>query len=532
MQPSQDIAVRFGLALVLFLASCSAPKRDSTSASPATPVGGSNATAGSTATAVPQTAGASGGTRTGQAQPQADGGRSPMQGIAPDADGGPGQPNTAGSDTVDWPSFSKNGDNTRYASQEKLIAEDNVAKLVRKWTWTEAAVTGTPAVVEGIVYFGDWKGSVHALAAVDGKVVWSTALQTGGGSSQLNDSALVTADTVYIGGSGAQLFAVDRKTGKKLWDPPITLDKQDKTMLWSSPTLAGNLVVTGIGSYAVFLGGAFRGSIVAVDAQTGAARWQTYVVPESGQGVSVWSSAAYDDTRKRLYIGTGQTYKLPASPNSDAVVSIDRDSGMLVWTHQYTADDAFSLTSATSGHDFDVGAAPNLFVDNGRALVGAGDKGGRYLALDRDTGAMVWSQTLTPGGRNGGVMGTAAYAQGVIYVTSNTGEPTSLAGAGGPPASTAFALSAATGDILWKTPLSDGSFGGVTVANGVVFATTIDGMLYALRAKDGHILWMDKMGGSAAGGISIVDGMIYVGNGWEWTPSGSLKGGLIAYGLP
>ena len=39
----------------------------------------------------------------------------------------------------------------------------------------------------------------------------------------------------------------------------------------------------------------------------------------------------------------------------------------------------------------------------------------------------------------------------------------------------------------------DGSFGGVTVANGVVFATTIDGMLYAMNAKDGHILWMDKI---------------------------------------
>jgi outer membrane protein assembly factor BamB len=96
----------------------------------------------------------------------------------------------------------------------------------------------------------------------------------------------------------------------------------------------------------------------------------------------------------------------------------------------------------------------------------------------------------------------------------------------------ARALRCAGPALRRETPFSDGSFGGVTVANGVVFATTIDGMLYALRAKDGHILWMDKMGGSAAGGISIADGMIYVGNGWEWTPSGSLKGGLIAYGLP
>lgn len=145
---------------------------------------------------------------------------------------------------------------------------------------------------------------------------------------------------------------------------------------------------------------------------------------------------------------------------------------------------------------------------------------------------MVWAQVLTPGGRNGGVMGSAAYAQGTIYVTSNTGEPTAIVGAGGPPGSTAFALRAANGDILWKTPLSNGSFGGVSVANGVVFATTIDGMLYALDTRDGHMLWMDKMGASAAGGVSVVDGTVYVGNGWEWLPTGSLQGGLIAYGLP
>src|SRR5712671_2969645 len=100
-------------------------------------------------------------------------------------------------------------------------------------------------------------------------------------------------------------------------------------------------------------------------------------------------------------------------------------------------------------------------------------------------------------------MGSAAYAEGVIYLTSNTGEPTSLIGNGGPPAATAFALKASTGDIVWKTPLLNGSFGAVTVANGVVFATSIDGMLYAFDAKDGKIIWMDKMGDSAAGGISV-----------------------------
>lgn len=539
MHTSVRAAGRFGLALTASLWwSCSSHKGNPNSAAPpsdTTTAGNAavNGTAGSPA-GIGGTAGSA--MQTTQTAPTPDAGRTMTAKADASAGAGTGAPDAAAMtetpQSSNWPSYGRDDDNTRYASQEKMIGVDTVAKLKRKWSWTGSGVTSTPAVVDGVVYFGDWKGTLHAVQAADGKEIWATSLQSGSGLAQLNDSPLVTDDTVYIGGSSAQLFAVDKKTGKQLWDPGVTLDMQQQTMLWSSPILAGDVVVTGIGSYAVFLGGSFRGSTVAVDAKSGKSKWQTYVVPDSGQGVSVWSSAAYDASRKMVYIGTGQTYALPASPYSDSVIALDRDSGKIAWVHQYTMDDAFSLSSTPTGHDFDVGAAPNLLLENGRVLVGAGDKGGRYLALDRETGDMVWEQMLTPGGRNGGVMGSAAYAEGVIYLTSNTGEPTSLVGAGGPPASSAFALKASSGEILWKTDLPDGSFGAVTYANGVAFATTIDGVLYAFNGKDGKILWMDKMGDSAAGGISVVDGVAYVGNGWEWLPTGSLAGGLIAYGLP
>jgi len=43
--------------------------------------------------------------------------------------------------------------------------------------------------------------------------------------------------------------------------------------------------------------------------------------------------------------------------------------------------------------------------------------------------------------------------------------------------------------VIWTRKLPLVGFGGATVANDVVFASTFDGTLWALSAKDGKILW-------------------------------------------
>src|SRR5690606_1375169 len=194
-----------------------------------------------------------------------------------------------------------------------------------------------------------------------------------------------------------------------------------RSVVFGSPVVAGGLVVVGIGSFEVFVPGdppTFRGSVVAVDLETGTEAWRFHVTAgdaREGPGVSVWSSPAVDADRGVVYVGTGQAYAPPAPPRSDAVLALDLRTGREVWSTQFTAGDAWTITQPT-GRDADVGAAPNLFRVGDTDAVGAGDKAGTYRALDRDTGAVLWERPLTEGGLQGGVMASAAVADGTVYV--------------------------------------------------------------------------------------------------------------------
>lgn len=448
--------------------------------------------------------------------------------------------------SADWPSYGRDGQNTRFNADEKRISKSNVNELVKKWDSAETGVapvgvTSTAAVVGDVVYFGDWSGKLQAVRASDGSSVWSTQLSstTTGPNAQLNASPFVSKKRVYIGGTDNQVFSVDRESGAKVWDPYASTGDQPQVILWSSPNVVEDTLIIGVGSFQVFLPGSytFRGNVVGLDAESGDNRWTTYLTEgteESGYGCSVWGSAAVDTERKWAFIGVGQAYSAPASKLSDAVVAIDYVTGELKWGHQFTENDIFTITQM--GEDFDVGASVILYEAGGKELVAAADKGGHLYALERQTGELAWGTMLTPGGRTGGVMASPAFADGRIYIFSNNGIAANL-GSMGPGSGSAFAVDGASGDIVWRKELTPGAFGGVAVANGVVFFTTLDGSIHALDADTGEELWRDKLlGGSAtnsAGGVTVANGMVFAGAGWAWTPLGAPPpGGLTAYGLP
>ncbi len=76
------------------------------------------------------------------------------------------------------------------------------------------------------------------------------------------------------------------------------------------------------------------------------------------------------------------------------------------------------------------------------------------------------------------------------------------------------ALDPATGRIIWQT--AEPAFGPVSVANGVVYAGSMDpaGHMRALDAKTGKILWSFASGGSVAGAPAIADGIVFWGLGY------------------
>ena len=159
-----------------------------------------------------------------------------------------------------------------------------------------------------------------------------------------------------------------------------------------------------------------------------------------------------------------------------------------------------------------------------------GDKAGVYAALDRRTGATIWAQRVPTGSHLGGIMTTAAYANGRLYLASNSwADQVNLHNPLN--RSTTYALDATTGAIRWSRVLPSASFGAMTNANGVVFQPTINGTVYALDSRNGEIVWSDEPGGDLGSGVSVAGGKVFVPFGfWFLTAPANPNGGLVAYG--
>lgn len=460
-----------------------------------------------------------------------------------------------------WVSHGGNVANQRHGCAETAITPESVENLEEIWRITPGSVVGTPVVFDGVVYFGSADRQVHAVELDSGDELWATPLE-----GAVQSSLAVTEDSVYAidlgtagraltgAGEAAQVYRLDREEGEILAQADYDHYGHKLSVGWSSPVFIedANLLVYGVASFEVFFaaGGqrTFRGNVRALDGDTLEERWFFDVTPEAdgnGPGVSVWSSPAVDTQLHRVFIGTGQGYEDPVSDMSDSLLAIDYQTGERAWVQQYTTDDKYVLMGADNGPDYDVGAPPVLFnLADGTPAVGVGDKEGTFHVHNRRTGDLIWETKLTPGSALGGVMQSAAYEDGEIYVNSNkTG--------GGTP--TLFALNAededgdGEGEVLWEQDLGDLQvFGATTVINGVILFGDMNGEIHVRRATDGVVIWDDphEVAGTGAqrnieaiaAGISVVNGTVLVPFGAEAFPIGyftdttdMLGGGLAAY---
>ncbi len=401
-----------------------------------------------------------------------------------------------------------------------------MARLKKQWSIDKlVGVTGTPLVSKGVAYFDDWNGTVHAVDATSGKRVWTSAV----GGTFVAAPAL-SADSVFVA-AGHTLTALDRATGKQIWH--VETDTNTYAQISASPVVVDNLVIQGTASYENMAKKdiySFVGTIRAYDTKTGKQAWKFATTPNdksAGPGVGVWSTPAIDPGRGLLYVGTGQTLAPPAAPLADAILAIHYKTGKLAWYQHFTYPDVYS-----NGHpinkDADVGASPNLWTSNGRDLVGAGDKGGTFHALDRETGKEVWSTELTPGSFLGGQIGSSAFVDGRLIATSIIGDAKSNTPTD---KSKVFALDPATGKVEWAKNLDGKVFAPVSAVPGVAFVGDDKSQLLALDTKTGKTLWSYTAPNQVAAGPSIVDGRLLWGYGFVLF-GGPGDGGVISFSVP
>jgi len=235
----------------------------------------------------------------------------------------------------DWVSSGHDLGNTRNQPDETILNVANVNQLTVKWVFTSSAsVSLTPTVTNGQLYFSDSAGNFYDIDANTGKVVWQTKISdyTGIANDASRTSPAVNGNELIFGDNlgelgphdGARLIAVDRTTGKLLW---VTQIDSHKAAIITGPAVVYNRVVyQGVSSaeeqYATdakYPCCTFRGSMVAVDANTGRIMWRTFTVPDNGgdpnqySGNAIWQPPVIDTARGSLYVGTGNNYTAPAS---------------------------------------------------------------------------------------------------------------------------------------------------------------------------------------------------------------------------
>ena len=432
-----------------------------------------------------------------------------------------------------------------------------VSGLKLKWAFgLEGAkqVYGEPVVVAGRVFVSADTGSVYSLDAKTGCLYWTFRADAGVRAAVSIRPAKPSA-IAYVGDLKANVYALDAQKGTLLWK--VQVDQHPTAHITGAPQVFEDRVYVpvasgeeGTSSSSDYACCSFRGSVVALDANTGKQIWKTWIIDEvpkivgkNSNGVNrwapagggIWSAPTIDPKRHALYVGTGDAYTTPAPKNTDAVMALDLDSGRILWSVQGTENDAWVVGCMRPtplencpkdfGPDQDFGSPPILRdLPGGRTLLIAGQKSGNVWAYDPDKkGAIVWRTALVNDTKSFGgniVWGGAADQQNAYFGLGKGG---------------IAAVDIRNGERKWFTPFAPvdglsqhaGQEGPVTAIPGVVFSGGFDGILRALSISDGKVVWQfdtrrefQTVNGVAAKGGSMGSAGPVVAGGMLFVPSG------------
>ena len=216
----------------------------------------------------------------------------------------------------------------------------------------------TPLVADNVMYITESPSSVTALDTRTGRVLWHffpdiTNDVLNIGFPRINRGVALLDDKVFVATLDARLFALDARTGAVRWETMVADNAGGFSLTLAPLALDGKIVVGVSGAEA-----GVRGYIDAYDSETGERLWRTFTVPAPGEpGSETWQG---DDWQT----GGGSTW---------LTGSYDPELDLLYWTTGNPAPD----------WNGDLRPGDNLFTC-------------AVLALDPNTGEMKWFFQYTP----------------------------------------------------------------------------------------------------------------------------------------
>ena len=421
-----------------------------------------------------------------------------------------------------------------------------------------------PIVYDGTIYVTGSYSRLFAFDARTGEKKWEYNARLPDGimpcCDVVNRGAAIHGDKVIFATLDARLIALDRHTGKVLWNKK-SADYQAGYSATAAPLIVKDMIITGNA------GGEFGvvGAVQARNVDTGELIWERPVIEGhtgtlNGQpngmtgklnaswtgdtyktgGGATWLGGTYDPGTNLVYFGTGNPgpWNSHLRPGDNlytaSTLAIDADTGVIKWHYQTTPHDGWDFDGVNEFIPFDT-------TINGKAMkLGAkADRNGYFYVLDRTNGKLIgahkfvmqttWANGINlktgrpnfipegrPGAPNAAEKGKSVFAS-----------PSFLGGKNWMP----MAFSQDTGMFyipsndwgmdIWNEPIAYKK-GAAYLGAGFTIKPIADDHIGALRAMDpatGKIMWEYKNKAPLWGGVLATRGnLVFTG-----TPEGYLK---------
>jgi alcohol dehydrogenase (cytochrome c) len=202
----------------------------------------------------------------------------------------------ADTEPSNWLTYSGNYQSHRYSALNQ-INRQNVAQLKPFWIYQvrrTGIVETSPIVTDGVMYITEPPSTVTALDVRTGRPLWTWSPSIPPdviviGSPPVNRGVAVLDGNVFVGTVHGHLVALDAKSGAVRWDVAVDDNKRGYYVTSAPLAIDGRIIIGVSGAEA-----GIRGFLDAYDPKTGRRVWRTFTVPAPGEpGSETWGGDSW-----------------------------------------------------------------------------------------------------------------------------------------------------------------------------------------------------------------------------------------------
>ena len=326
-----------------------------------------------------------------------------------------------------WAAFGRNYSEQRYSPLTKVNTE-SVKGLGLDWYMDlpdDRSLTGTPLVVDGVIYFTGSYSKTRAVDAKTGELIWEydpESIKHAGDRLKVmwdqNKGLAIWKDKVIISTIDGRLVGLDKATGEEVWET-MTVDPRKAYYITGAPKIFKDKVIIGNGGTEQE---AARGYVTAYHTDTGEMAWRFWVVPgnpadgfeskamemaaktwtgewwKMGGGGNTWHGITYDPEFDQVLVGTGNgspwNRKIRSPGGGDnlflcSIVALDADTGAYKWHYQTTPGETWDYNS-----NMDIVLADLKFGQQTIKALMHAPKNGFFYVINRENGELLSAEKI------------------------------------------------------------------------------------------------------------------------------------------